>query len=124
GDIIEPLFSFAKLSHSVGFDLDDAAVLRMARAWPRIHDLVLKAGPSRHMSSRVTLEGLCAFTKHCPSLCVLALSFDATVVPKIRFTGRKRKSQQKLFSLHVALSPIRRPRAVAKLFAAIFPRLA
>ncbi|KAJ6551945.1 hypothetical protein B0H19DRAFT_1264557 [Mycena capillaripes] len=129
GDIIEPLFSFANLvsvalSHPVGFDLDDAIILRMARAWPRIEDLTLEAGPSRHMRSRVTLEGVYAFGMHCPNLEVLGMTFDATVVPKIRSrNGKKRKSQRTLYSLHAAISPISSPGRVAKFLNVIFPQL-
>jgi hypothetical protein len=75
------------------------------------------------MPSRVTLEGLCAFAKHCPNLETLEMTFDATVVPKIRRNGKKRKSQHTLSVLSVALSPIRKPRRVAKFLSAIFPRL-
>ncbi|KAF7368694.1 hypothetical protein MVEN_00193900 [Mycena venus] len=127
-DIIQPLLSFSSLvsvmlSHPVGFDLDDATILRMARAWPCLGSLTLRASPSRHMSSKATLEGLYAFTKYCPSLVMLEMTFDATVVPKIRLDGKKRSSQQALNSLHVALSSVSKPRRVAKFLSTIFPGL-
>jgi hypothetical protein len=127
GGVIEPLFSFSNLvsvslSHPLGFDFDDTTILRLARTWPHIKYLTLKGRP-RHMPSRVTLEGLCAFAKHCPNLETLEMTFDATVVPKIRRNGKKRKSQHTLSVLSVALSPIRKPRRVAKFLSAIFPRL-
>jgi hypothetical protein len=54
-EILHPLFSFTNivhvdLTHPVGFDLDNAAVLTMARAWPQIRHLSLTAGPFRHQS--------------------------------------------------------------------------
>ncbi|KAJ7674028.1 hypothetical protein DFH06DRAFT_1467382 [Mycena polygramma] len=108
GDIIEPLFSFANLTsvsllHPAGLDFDDTTILRLARA--------------------VTLEGLYNFAKHCRRLCELEMSFDATVVPKIRHNGKKRKSQESLTYLNVSLSPLREPRALAKFLLAIFPCL-
>ncbi|KAJ7929603.1 hypothetical protein B0H13DRAFT_1964083 [Mycena leptocephala] len=116
GGVIEPLFSFSNLvsvslSHPLGFDFDDTTILRLARTWPHIKYLTLKGRP-RHMPSRVTLEGLCAFAKHCPNLETLEMTFDATV--KVAAT---------LSVLSVALSPIRKPRRVAKFLSAIFPRL-
>ncbi|KAJ6486297.1 hypothetical protein DFH09DRAFT_1291589 [Mycena vulgaris] len=72
-DILPPLFSFdhlvdVVLVHPVGFDIDDATVRTMARAWPRIEILSLRAGPLRHVPPRLTLEGLSAFAEYCPHL--------------------------------------------------------
>ncbi|KAJ7694415.1 hypothetical protein B0H17DRAFT_1057571 [Mycena rosella] len=87
GDILSPLFCFANLVlvdlvHAAGFDLDNAIVLAMARAWPQIEYLALEAGAFRHVRSRVTLEGLYAFAQHCPNLRNLELTFDVTVFLK------------------------------------------
>ncbi|KAJ7674020.1 hypothetical protein DFH06DRAFT_1081835 [Mycena polygramma] len=128
GDIIEPIFSFVNitsvsLSHPAGFDLDNTIISRMARAWPRIEFLALEAGGTRHVRSRVTLEGLYSFAKHCPKLFILEMSFDATVVPRIRINGKKRAKQQSLGLLQVALSPLSRPTDVATFLAVIFPHL-
>ncbi|KAF7368701.1 hypothetical protein MVEN_00194800 [Mycena venus] len=129
GDTIEPLLSFVNLtsvhlSHPVGFDLDDAMVLRMARAWPCITSLSLLACPSHRISPRVTLRVLYAFAKHCPELEVLEMTFDATKVPKIRINGKRRRSQWSLSYLNVGLSPISKPRLVASFLSVIFPELA
>ncbi|KAJ6483569.1 hypothetical protein C8R47DRAFT_1217648 [Mycena vitilis] len=85
GDIIEPILSFVNLisvslSHPAGFDLDDTYNTR----------------GSRHVHSRVTLEGLYSFAKYCPKLIILEMSFDATVVPRIQINGQKRAEQQSL----------------------------
>ncbi|KAJ7888286.1 hypothetical protein B0H13DRAFT_2042500 [Mycena leptocephala] len=75
----------------------------------QIEVLGLTARPYRHVPSRVSLEGLYAFAKHCPHLRILALTFDATVVPKLRDNGKKRVTQ--------------RPERVAKFLSAMFPCL-
>ncbi|KAJ7673723.1 hypothetical protein DFH06DRAFT_749359 [Mycena polygramma] len=127
-DALHPLFAFTQLvqvqlAHPVGFDLDDATVLEMARAWPHVEDLSLSARPHRHVASRVTLEGIYAFAKHCPRLQSLAMTFDASVVPKLRDNGRQRVTQKELYYLNVAGSPVTQPRRVAKFLSAIFPSL-
>ncbi|KAJ6578521.1 hypothetical protein B0H19DRAFT_1230183 [Mycena capillaripes] len=128
GDTLRPLFSFAhlvnvSLAHPVGFDLDDAVIVDMARAWPSIQSLELIASPARHMPSRVTLEGLYAFAKYCPRLRSLCITFDATVVPDTKENGNVRVAQQALESLDVRLSIVTDPSPVGKFLAAIFPGL-
>ncbi|KAJ7495420.1 hypothetical protein FB451DRAFT_1164155 [Mycena latifolia] len=129
GDILSPLFSFTNLVHvdlvhSAGWNLDNPTVLAMARAWPRIEYLALEAGDLRHIRSRVTLEGLSAFAKHCPNLRRLEMTLDATVRPTIRKNGKQeRMSYAALTCLKVALSPIKGPRHAAKFLSAIFPLL-
>ncbi|KAJ6532299.1 hypothetical protein DFH09DRAFT_1408342 [Mycena vulgaris] len=83
-DILQPLFSFANLrtvslEHPVGFDLDVAAVVQMARSWPRLEHLSPKAKPFHDRPSRVTLEGISAFAEHCLSLHTLAIMFERHV---------------------------------------------
>ncbi|KAJ7135714.1 hypothetical protein C8R44DRAFT_534588, partial [Mycena epipterygia] len=129
GEIFKPLLSFSNLvslslSHPVGFNLDDAVVRDMARAWPRIELLWLPHGRSPHrISPRVTLEGVYAFAIHCPRLQALTMTFDATVVPKAKIEGRNRVSQHSLGLLDVAYSPVSKPRPVATFLSAIFPHL-
>jgi hypothetical protein len=128
GDVLQPLFSFTnlvevRLAHPVGFDLDDAIVHDLARAWPHIEVLGLTARPYRHVRSRVTLDGLYAFAKYCPRLRILVITFDATVVPKIRDNGKKRVAQRCLYHINVAASLIRKPQRVAKFLSTIFPSL-
>ncbi|KAJ7741158.1 hypothetical protein DFH07DRAFT_1064025 [Mycena maculata] len=125
---LKPLFSFDNLvsvclTHPVGFDLDDVAVLAMASAWPRIQDLVLVTSLTRHLDSRVTLEGLCAFAKYCPRLHTLEITFDATHIPENLYQGQTRVAQDSLMSLNVGSSAINEPRRVAKFLSAIFPKL-
>ncbi|KAJ7503286.1 hypothetical protein B0H11DRAFT_1984854 [Mycena galericulata] len=127
-DILRPLLSFTQLvhvdlTHPVGFDLDDAALRDMARAWPRIKSLNLAAVPPHRIRPRATLESLRAFAAHCPRLCTLELTFNATVVPKIRLPGKKGVSQESLSFLNVAASPIKKSGRVAHFISAIFPGL-
>ncbi|KAJ7664059.1 hypothetical protein B0H17DRAFT_304113 [Mycena rosella] len=128
-DMIEPLFPFANLVtvsliHPVGFDLDDATILKMARSWPRLQSLFLTARPFHHMPSRVTLEGVYAFAEHCPRLRTLGITVDATSVPKIRIDKEQpRVTQLTLATLHVALSLIGNAGRVAVFLSAIFPEL-
>ncbi|KAJ7132333.1 hypothetical protein C8R44DRAFT_731023 [Mycena epipterygia] len=127
-DTLQSLFSFGNLvdvslEQQVGFDLDDATVREMARAWPRLECLALTTEHFEHTRSLVTLEGLYALATHCSRLYTLYMSFDATVVPTI-FDGKKeRVVQRSLGYLNVALSLITQPRNVAKFLSAIFPRL-
>ncbi|KAJ7779756.1 hypothetical protein B0H16DRAFT_1830060 [Mycena metata] len=129
GTILNPLLSFGNLSRvaltsPVGFDLDDATILLMARAWPRVEFLSLTASPCRHMPSRVTLEGLFALAKYCPALNTLDLSFDAKVIPNKGDDEKQAASQNILTYFAVDASPVGDARRVAEFLAAIFPRLA
>ncbi|KAJ7673995.1 hypothetical protein DFH06DRAFT_1319107 [Mycena polygramma] len=130
-DIIAPLFLFSNLvsvslAHPVGFDLDDATILPVIRAWPQITHLTLKAGPSRHIRSRVTLQTLSAFAQHCPVLVTLHLTLDASAVPAMKGnigSGTAGVSRSRLKCLNVAASPVNHPRQVAKFLVALFPAL-
>ncbi|OJT09912.1 hypothetical protein TRAPUB_13655 [Trametes pubescens] len=78
---------------------------------------------------RVTLLGLLAFAAHVPLLTELGLdSFDATLaaVPPARLEQRPARGvvHGRLRTLHVALSPIADPWAVAAVLADAFPGLA
>ncbi|KAJ7240713.1 hypothetical protein C8J57DRAFT_949245, partial [Mycena rebaudengoi] len=118
---LRPLFSFCNLiivmlAHPVGFDLDDAAILEMACAWPRAKQIVLASNRTCHMRSRVTLASLSAFARHCPSLQVLGLMFNATH-PPAPVTG---VTQRTLELLEVAHSPISEPSRVSAFLRSIF----
>ncbi|KAJ7471630.1 hypothetical protein B0H11DRAFT_1811909 [Mycena galericulata] len=127
-EILEPLFSFGNLvrvhlAHPVGFDLDNAAVLAMASAWPRLENLALVTSRDRHMDSCVTLEGIYSFAKHCPNLRTLRMVFDATIVPKLLDHAQTRVAQERLNFMDVASSAIRKPRRISTFLFKIFPGL-
>ncbi|KAJ7193243.1 hypothetical protein GGX14DRAFT_593050 [Mycena pura] len=128
GDILQPLFSFpnlhkVQLRHPVGFDLDDATILVMARSWPRITSLSLVASTTSHMPSRVTLEGLYAFAQHCPRLYELTITFDATLAPRTLPSDETRTNQLCLKCLNLGYSPVGDPGPVAEFLFSIFPHL-
>ncbi|KAJ7212644.1 hypothetical protein GGX14DRAFT_564395 [Mycena pura] len=128
GDILQPLFSFpnlhkVQLRHPVGFDLDDATILDMARSWPRITSLSLVASTTSHMPSRVTLEGLYAFAQHCPRLYELTITFDATLAPRTLPSDETRTNQLCLKCLNLGYSPVGDPGPVAEFLFSIFPHL-
>ncbi|KAJ6566295.1 hypothetical protein B0H19DRAFT_1373939 [Mycena capillaripes] len=122
GDTLRPLLSFhnlvnVSLTHPSAFDLDDSVIRDMASAWPRIQILRLTASSYHHVRSRVTLQALYAFAEHCPVLRCLDISFDATAVPQLTSV---RQTQRALQVIDVVLSPITKPRPVAKFLAAMF----
>jgi hypothetical protein len=124
GDILRPLFPFRSLvkldlEHPVGFDLDDAAVLDMARAWPSVQLLSLSSH-SRYIQPRVTLVGISGIAQHCPRLQRLGITFDATVIPELK---PEVPSHTALYELDVAYSPIGDPFEVADYLGVIFPGL-
>ncbi|KAJ7452672.1 hypothetical protein B0H11DRAFT_2072541 [Mycena galericulata] len=128
GDILHPLFSFpnlhkVELRHPVGFDLDDATILDMARSWPHITSLSLVASTTRHMLSRVTLEGLSAFAQHCPRLYELTITLDATLAPRTLPSDETRTNQLCLKCLNLGYSPVGDPGPVAEFLFLIFPNL-
>ena len=77
---LEPLFALPSLTHlslrlRCRFDLDDAVLERVARAWPHIE--VLELGPGTQGDTRVTLAALVPFARHCPHLHTLGIPLDA-----------------------------------------------
>ncbi|KAJ7630218.1 hypothetical protein FB45DRAFT_1150168 [Roridomyces roridus] len=117
------LFCFNNLTHvtmftAVGFDLDDATVVDMARSWPQIESLMLEScfGSSR---PRTTLRCLEAFAQYCPRLVRLSIAFDATVVP----SSEGDFYLKRLMRLEVDASPISNAGAVAQFLARMCPRL-
>ncbi|KAJ7612556.1 hypothetical protein FB45DRAFT_843137 [Roridomyces roridus] len=116
------LFSFRNLvsvsmESTVGIDLDDAAVLEMARSWPRIETLQLDSyrGTSH---PRTTLRCLEAFPQYCHHLTKLCIAFDATVVP-----ASQNLTLDSLEVLDVEASPITIAEPVAEFLAGLFPNL-
>ncbi|KAJ7143909.1 hypothetical protein C8R44DRAFT_915720 [Mycena epipterygia] len=122
GVTLRPILCFANLvSLSLvvpfTFDLDDADLFGMARAWPRLESLSIQC----ITRPRTTLHGLSAFAQHCPHLSSLNIAFDATVVPERDEPGVVRVSQTALKDIRVADSwPITMPGPVASFISAIF----
>ncbi|KAJ7488355.1 hypothetical protein FB451DRAFT_1025451 [Mycena latifolia] len=106
----------------LAFELDDATVLDIARAWPRLEDLELNSFCPL-IKSQVTIQGLCAFAQHCPRLAILRISFDASAVPNLEINARTFVPQHSLHTLYPSSSPITAPLPVAKFLSTIFPNL-
>ncbi|KAJ7141949.1 hypothetical protein C8R43DRAFT_1200483 [Mycena crocata] len=104
------------------FDIDNAAVRELARAWPCLITLCLVDGfaPSR---PNVSLECLDSFVRYCPHLEKLYISLDASVLPPPQVDAQTLCVQDPLTSLNVMQSAIRRPHPIAHLLAARFPAL-
>ncbi|KAJ7495425.1 hypothetical protein FB451DRAFT_1077064 [Mycena latifolia] len=121
-DALRILFCFHNLRHvnlapPAGFDLDDAVLAELARAWPRLSSLTLAGSGYRAPPSRVTLGALRALAAHCRSLMFLTLAFDASVVPDAP------PERGTLLRLDVADSIVVTPAPVAEYLFALFPRL-
>ncbi|KAJ7699335.1 hypothetical protein B0H17DRAFT_1177129, partial [Mycena rosella] len=112
-----------RLQSPAGFDLDDATVWALARAWPRLRILSLTADTdAEHHPSRVSLDALCAFAQHCPALAHLSITLDAVAVPPVE-AASDRPIQTCLVMLNVAASPISTPSHVAAFISKLFPTL-
>ncbi|KAJ6472897.1 hypothetical protein C8R47DRAFT_721573 [Mycena vitilis] len=127
GPTLRHLFCFRNLTTiclepPMGFDIDDAVVVDMARAWPVIEDLQLMS-PAYHPQDpvpRVTLNVLPAFARHCPCLASVRLVLDASVVPDVTHNCSPQKT---LTSLDVGYSAIVSAPPVASYVSSLFPEL-
>ncbi|KAJ7186615.1 hypothetical protein C8R46DRAFT_1341967 [Mycena filopes] len=107
------------------FDLDNAVVADMARAWPQLLKLELHTKGTRgSVRPRVTLQCLDSFARYSPGLATLTLTFDATVVPTPeQQPASPLVAQHSLGELCVQKSPISHPEAVAEFLSCRFPSL-
>ncbi|KAJ7753585.1 hypothetical protein DFH07DRAFT_960057 [Mycena maculata] len=128
GRILAPLFYFRNLtsislSPPVGFDIYDATAWEIARAWPKLCSLELSSATGLHHPSRITLDGLRAFAKHCEALTCIAITVDASVVPQIDDNVETRLTQSSLLHFDVGRSPILDPSTIAQFTSGLFPCL-
>ncbi|KAJ7083491.1 hypothetical protein C8R44DRAFT_862470 [Mycena epipterygia] len=131
GRALAELFCFVNLTlvdlrPPVGFKINDVTAWDMARSWPRIQTLALRACTDVHCRPAMTLKGLVAFATHCPVLTELGISFNASTIPysSEKFLAELTVApQMKLRELHVGQSPISQPAAVARFLSATFPNL-
>jgi hypothetical protein len=131
GPTLAALFCFRNLTSvhlesPVGFNLDDATALDMARAWTKIRFLTVESCTERlepRYPTGMTLHGLRAFAKYCEELTWLRITVDASTVPPFDRSPETRISQRRLTSFDVAASPISEPRDVARFLSGLFPRL-
>ncbi|RDB28191.1 hypothetical protein Hypma_001356 [Hypsizygus marmoreus] len=110
------LFVFTNLSSvhleiASGFDLDDAGIEEMARAWPRLESLWLRTGAARpHQRPRLTLRALVILARECPALAKLGIGYlDATMdaLNAARsFAGDHPVANKHVYSIDIRRSPI------------------
>ncbi|KAF8152694.1 hypothetical protein K438DRAFT_2079242 [Mycena galopus ATCC 62051] len=129
GHLLAVLFCFTNLTQVSlvacgGFDIDDAMAWDIARAWPRLTDLVLTELMHIHHPPRITLLGLKAFATHCPALEYLSIAFNASVVPPSGGSTETISPQLLLTQIQIDTCPITDPPAVAEFLGVLFPNLA
>ncbi|KAF7329257.1 hypothetical protein MKEN_00186600 [Mycena kentingensis (nom. inval.)] len=107
----------------VGFDIDDAVIWQLAKAWPRIVSLELDAFTRRFPLSRVTLTALRAFALRCPLLESLRLSVDAKSVPPPPPQPIPPQNNLRLWNVGVSAIDARRKPDIAQFLAELFPKL-
>ncbi|KAJ7020850.1 hypothetical protein C8F04DRAFT_277581 [Mycena alexandri] len=118
------VFIFANLvsltiASPLGFDLDDEAVLELAKAWPRITVLRLGVRCSAR-TPRTTLSCLHSFAQNCPRLQILGMLLNATAVP-ICTTSLAQRSLHTLEVDHSSLAAD--PVSVARFLSGMFPEM-
>ncbi|KAJ7657177.1 hypothetical protein DFH06DRAFT_1297871 [Mycena polygramma] len=109
GSLFSPLSCFTRLTVveiqvPAGYDLEDATVAEIARAWPAIEELGLRSRATHE--PRCTLLSLPSFARHCPHLWLLSITVDASEVPRAPFAAGLAQPQDKLKFLDVGTSPI------------------
>ncbi|KAJ7020164.1 hypothetical protein C8F04DRAFT_134610 [Mycena alexandri] len=118
-----PNLTSVELSCPNGFDLDDGAVLELARAWPHLEELILRCVETP-TAPHITLKGIRTLAQHCSALRRLHLSLDATIVPSLEDGPGRRIRQDTLQHLGVEASAIGAPiMPVAKFLSATFSNL-
>ncbi|KAJ7748374.1 hypothetical protein B0H16DRAFT_1420667 [Mycena metata] len=112
-----------KLCGPFGIDIDDSAVLSMARAWPELTSLALCATYLPRRKLHPTLLSLLYLAEHCPKLESLELAVDASAIPTIDAERYRGALQHKLQSWRVAGSLISSPLRVARFLSGLFTQL-
>ncbi|KAJ7897770.1 hypothetical protein B0H13DRAFT_2196524 [Mycena leptocephala] len=126
-DATRPLFCFINLevliirSEDVHIDWDDAALVDMARAWPRIELVDLTS--SLHVQCRLTLLGLRSLAQYCPCLTSLRITLDARTISLADNLDRTSAVAHPLHSLTLVHCPITAPVLVSQFLSALFPNL-
>ncbi|KAF7369308.1 Carboxylic ester hydrolase [Mycena venus] len=105
-----------------GYNLDDATISDMARAWPYIQKLELAESSRRHDDPPgCTMLGLRFLAQQCSHLHSLRITLDASRIPPAAIDPAERVVQDELVYLDTTLSPISDPWSVARFISAIFP---
>ncbi|KAJ7732033.1 hypothetical protein B0H16DRAFT_1861229 [Mycena metata] len=128
---IQPLFYFTNLASvclhvPTGMDLDDDAVLSMARAWPNLASLTLSCtSPPQTPPAfpvRTTLLSLLYLAENCSELGWLEMTVNASVIPPI--DDRYRHTlQHSLYHWEIGDSRIISPVGVGRFLSGLFSNL-
>ncbi|KAJ7622134.1 hypothetical protein FB45DRAFT_1090792 [Roridomyces roridus] len=105
-----------------GYDLDDAAMEELVRAWPFLTRFSLAAEWHDHRPL-LTIRSLRTLAWYCPCLTDVELTFDASEVPGPPTSVHELFRHTNLTELEVAHSPISSAVDVARYLSAIFPEL-
>ncbi|KAJ7611869.1 hypothetical protein DFH06DRAFT_1485040 [Mycena polygramma] len=112
------------IESSMGPDLDDATMATLASAWPLFQRFTLEVDDdvvsTPWIPTKITIQCLQSFARHCPLLQYLAISFHATSVPSLRDESAVQSS---LKELQVGFSPISDPAPVSQYLWKLFPLL-
>jgi hypothetical protein len=127
GHFFTPLFTFTHLRiveiRVPGcYELNDADIYDMVRAWPFIEELRLEEYSRRNDDPpQCTMLSLRVLAQHCPHLRKLTMSLDTLRMPQAAIGLEEQVVQDVLVSLDASLSPISDPASVARFIFGIFP---
>ncbi|KAK7468316.1 hypothetical protein VKT23_002830 [Stygiomarasmius scandens] len=128
----KPLFSlpnlqFVQLRLENAFDLDNATLSDMARAWPKLSTLDIGCGGTWGISEgglKITLDGLLPLVQHCPRLNTFSLCVNAAYNPASPSSRPGAGiTNEKVLILNFCNSTISDPLEVALFLSDVFPNL-
>ncbi|KAJ7278845.1 hypothetical protein C8J57DRAFT_1573641 [Mycena rebaudengoi] len=127
-DVLRPLLVFTnlqtfKLESALESHLDSDFIAAMARAWPQIRHIHMKAPFSTTPTARIGLTDFTSFACYCPNLEYLHIPFTAHALVIPSLPPLPLVSQTSLKTLGVNDAPIESPFAVATFLSAVFPSL-
>ncbi|KAJ6545448.1 hypothetical protein B0H19DRAFT_1380082 [Mycena capillaripes] len=126
-NFFQHLFCFTRLTIVVitvpaGYDIDDATVSDMARAWPNIEQLKLRSSETHEHRPRCTLLALAFLARDCLRLHEVFLTLDASTAPP-RADGAVQETLSHLDVGLVDASPVDAGESVADFIGSLFPNL-
>ena len=128
---LRPLLAFPNLEYvwinaCISFEnMDNTLIHDMACAWPHLRELDLGSTSCWGLPSQVTLEGLLQFCEHCPELCSLGLTMNASATAPLPHMPESQSANLHMEALQVGNSRtgIEQVNAVARFLRRIYPNL-
>ncbi|KAJ7647913.1 hypothetical protein FB45DRAFT_1102295 [Roridomyces roridus] len=112
------------LKSKLGFDFDDMAVSKMARAWPKLRSLDITEVDHAPGGVRTTFESLLHFARHCPELASLGMAFSTTNIPPLDQTPLPHRHLRYLDVKHSSfISASAEVGEIANFLSTVFPNL-